>query len=132
MERRRYWRKQRIRAAMMDQEEASKEQHQTGGKSAVRFTPAQERTPTMLAPTTGIHSVPIFGSLYESCRFVAMNDLSERTQEAALVPAAVGSVTQDTRDRDHVLLGVTAVIKGTPVRALVDSGATHSFIDKKL
>ena len=86
----------------------------------------------MLAPTTGIHSVPIFGSLHESCRFAVKHDLSERTQEAALVPAAVGSVTQGTRDRDHVLLSVTAVIKGTPVRALVDIGATRSFIDEKL
>ena len=47
MERRRYRRKKSIRAAMMDQEDASKEQHQTGGKSAVKFTPGQERTPTM-------------------------------------------------------------------------------------
>ena len=31
-----------------------------------------------------------------------------------------------------MLLSVTAVIKGTPVRALVDSGATRSFIDEKL
>ena len=132
MERRRYRRKQHIRTAMMVQEEASKEQHQTGGKTAVKFTPAQERTPTMQAPTTGIHSVPIFGSLHESCRCVVHTDLSESTQEAALVPAAVGSVTQGTRDRDHVLLSVTAMIKGTPVRALVDSGATRSFIDEKL
>ena len=132
MERRRYWRKQYIRAAMMDQEEASQEQHQTGGKSDVRFTPAQERTPTMLAPTTSIHSVPMLGSLYESCRFIAKNNVSERTQEAALVPTAAGSVTQGTRDRDHVLLSVTAVIKGTPVRALVDSGATRSFVNEKL
>ena len=117
---------------MMDQEEASKEQHQTGGKSAVKFTPAQGRTPTMLAPTTGIHSVPIFGSLHESCRFVVNNDLFERTQEAALVLAAAGSVTQGTRDKDHVLLSVISVIKGTPVHALVDSGATRSFIDEKL
>ena len=58
--------------------------------------------------------------------------MSERTQEAALIPAAAGSVTQGTKDRDHVLLTVTAVIKGTPVRALVDSGATRSFIDEKL
>ena len=82
----------------------------------------------MRAPTTGIHSVPIFGSLYESCRFAVKNDLYERIQEAALVPAVVGSVTQGTRDRDHVLLSVTAVIKGTPVRALVDSGATRSLM----
>ena len=78
---------------MMDQEEASKEQHQAGGKSAVRFAPAQERTPTMLALTTGIHSAPIFRSSYESCRFVAKNDLSERTWEATLVPVVDGSVT---------------------------------------
>ena len=80
MERRRYRRKQNIRTAMMmDQEEASKEQHQTGGKSAVKFTPAQERTPMMRAPTIGIHSVPIFRSLYESYRFVVNKDLFERT-----------------------------------------------------
>ena len=132
MERRRYRRKQRIRTAMRVKEEASKEQHQTGGKSAVKFTPAQERTPTMRAATTGIHSIPIFGSLHESCRFAMKHDMSERTQEAALVPSAAGSVTQGTKDRDHVLLSVIAVIKGTPVRALVDSGATRSFIDEKL
>ena len=132
MERRRYQRKQCIRTAMMDQEEASKEQHQTGGKSAVRFTLAQERTPTMLAPTTSIHSVPIFGSLYESYRFVAKNDLFEWTQEVALVLATARFATQGTRDRDHELLSVIAVIKGTPMRALVDSGATRSFIDEKL
>ena len=86
----------------------------------------------MLAPTTGIHSVPIFGSLYESCRFVVNNDMSERSQEAALVPAVAGSATQGTRDRDHVLLSVTAVIKGIPVCTLVDSGAARSFIDEKL
>ena len=86
----------------------------------------------MRAPTTGIHSIPIIGSLYESCRFAVKHDLSKRTQEAALVPAAAGFVTQSTKDRDHVLLSMTAVIKGTPVRALVDSGATRSFIDEKL
>ena len=117
---------------MMNQEEASKGQHQIGGKSVVRFTPVQERTPTMLAPTIGIHSIPIFGSLCESCRFVVNNELSKRTQEAALVPAVAGSITQGTRDRDHGLLSVRAVIKGMPVHTLVDSGATHSFIDKKL
>ena len=132
MERRRYRRKKSIRAAMTDQEDASKEQHQTGGKATVKSTPGQERTPTMLAPTTGIHSIPVFGSLYETCRFAVNTDLSERTQGAALVPTAAGSVTQGTRDRDHVLLSVTAVIKGTPVRTLVDSGATRSFIDEKL
>ena len=132
MERCRYRRKQRIRTTLMVQEEASKEQHHTGGKTAVKFTPAQERAPTVRAPTTGIHSVPMFGSLHESCRFAMKSDLSERTQEAALVPTVAGSVTQGTKDRDHVLLSVTAVIKGTPVRALVDSGATRSFIDEKL
>ena len=55
------------------------------------------------------------------------NDLSERTQEAALVPAAVGSMIQGTRDRDHVLLSVTAVIKGTPVRALAGQWSNSFF-----
>ena len=86
----------------------------------------------MRAPTTGIHSIPICGCLYESYRFAVQNDLSERTQEVALVPTAVGSVTQGTRDRDHVLFSMIAVIKGTPVHALVDSGAARYFIDRKL
>ena len=77
MERRWYWRKQSIRAAMTDQEEASKEQHQTGGQMAVKFTPAPGRTPTMRAPTASIHSVPVFGSLYETCRFVDNSNSSE-------------------------------------------------------
>ena len=78
---------------MMVQEEAFKEQHQTGGKSAIKFTPAQERAPTMRALTTGIHSILIFGSFYESYRFAVKNDMSERIQEVALVPATIGSLT---------------------------------------
>ena len=34
--------------------------------------------------------------------------------------------------RDHVLLTVTAMINGTPVRALVDSGASRSFVSDEL
>ena len=52
--------------------------------------------------------------------------------EAALVPAATGSVTQGSRGRDHVLLSVIAMINNTPLCTLVDSGATRSFIDEKL
>ena len=130
MERRRYRHKQRIQTAMMVQAEASKEQHQIGGKSAVKFTPAQERTPTMRAPTTSIHSIPIFGSLYEACRFAVKNDMSERTQEAALVPAAVGSVTQGTRDRDHVLFSLTN-IGGRTAQALPKRHWSQDRLDAK-
>ena len=54
---------------MMDQEEASEELHQTGGKDSVKSTPMQERTPTVIAPPTSIQSVPLFASLHETCRF---------------------------------------------------------------
>ena len=117
---------------MMVKEETSKEQHQTGGKNSVKSTSAQERIPTMTAPSTGTHSIPILASLYGSCRFAKSVNPSERTKEATLVPAAAGSVTQGSKERDHVLLSVTAMIKGTPLRTLVDSGATRSFIDEKL
>ena len=117
---------------MMDQEEASKELHQTGGKDSVKSTPMQERTPTVTTLPTGIHSVPLFASLHETCRFATTVNQSERTLEATLVPVAAGSVTQGSRGRDHVLLSVTTMINSTPLRTLVDSGATHSFIDEKL
>ena len=78
---------------VMDQEEASEELHQTGGKDSVKSTPVQERTPTVTAPPTGIHSVPLIASLHESCRFANTVNQSERTLEAALVPTVAGSVT---------------------------------------
>ena len=117
---------------MMVQEEACKEQHQTGGKNSVKSTLVQERMPTMTTPSTGTHSIPILASLYGSYRFAKSVNPSERTKEATLVPTAVGSVTQGSKERDHVLLSVTAMIKGTPLHTLVDSGATWSFIDEKL
>ena len=133
MERRRYRRKQKIRAAMMVQEETSKEQHQTGGKNSVKSTSAQERTPTMTAPATGTHNIPFLASLYESCRFSKSVNPSKRTKEATLVRNfGAGSITQGSKVHDHVLLSVTAMIKATPLCTLVDSGATRSFIDEKL
>ena len=117
---------------MMVQEEASKEQHHIGGKIIVKPIPAQERTPTVTAPPTGTHSIPFLASLYKSYRFSKSVNPSERTQEATLVPTATGYVTQGSKAHDHVLLSVTAMIKGAPLRTLVDSGATRSFIDEKL
>ena len=117
---------------MMDQEEASEELHQTGGKDSVKPTPMPETTPTVTTLPAGIHSLPLFASLHETCRFANAVNQSETTLEAALVPATAGSVTQGSRDRDHVLLSVTAMINSTPLRTLVDSGATRSFIEEKL
>ena len=131
MERRRYRRKKQIAAAMKDQVEASQEMDQTGGQEALKSTPGQERTPTITSPSAGNHSVPIIASLYDYCRFENQKNLSSRT-EATPGPTAAGSQTQGTgviTTRDHVLLKVTAMIKGTPLCALVDSGATRSFID---
>ena len=117
---------------MMVKEETSKEQHHTGGKNSVKSTSAQERTPTMTAPSTGTHSIPILASLYGSCRFAKSVNPSKRTKEATLVPAAAGFVTQGSKVRDHVLLSVTTMNKGTLLRTLVDSRATRSFIDMKM
>ena len=117
---------------MMVQEEASKERHPFGGKTFVKSTSAQERTPTIIAPPTGTYNVPTLESSYESCRFARFANSSERTEEATFVPIATGSATQGFKVRDHVLLKAIAVIKGTPLHTLADSGATHSFIDEKL
>ena len=52
--------------------------------------------------------------------------------EAPRNSTAIGPQAQGIRVVNHVLLSVTAVIQGTPIRTLVDSGATRSFIDEKL
>ena len=57
---------------------------------------------------------------------------SERIMEAPRNSTTIGSQAQGIRVVDHVLLSVTTVIQGTPVRTLVDSGATRLFIDEKL
>ena len=57
---------------------------------------------------------------------------SERIMEAPRNSTAAGPQAQGIRVVDDVLLSVTAVIQGTSVRTLVDSGATRSFIDEKL
>ena len=78
---------------MMDREETSEELHQTSGKDSVKSTPMQERTPTVTAPPTSVHNVPLFASLHETCRFANIVNQSERTLEATLAPAVAGSVT---------------------------------------
>ena len=53
--------------------------------------------------------------------------------EAKPAPIAAELGTQGAGSaRDHVLLVVTVVINGTPVRALVDSGASRSFVSDEL
>ena len=76
---------------MMVQEEASEEQHQIGGKTFVNSTSVEERTPTMTAPPTCTHNIPILVSLYEFCRFVNTMNLFERIEEATLVLTIAGS-----------------------------------------
>ena len=43
-----------------------------------------------------------------------------------------GVNTPDSKVCDHLLLTVQAVVNGTPLRALVDSGATRSFVDERI
>ena len=133
MERRRYRCKQRIAAALrQDQVEASKELGQTGGKNSVNSIPAQERRPMPTAPLAGSHSISVWKSLYDTCRFAMNCHESERIMEAPRNSTTVGPQAQGIRVVDHVLLSLTAVIQGTPVRTLVDSGATRSFIEENL
>ena len=52
--------------------------------------------------------------------------------EAKPAPIATKLGTQGAGLRDHLLLVVTVVINGTPVRALVVSGASRSFVSDEL
>ena len=52
--------------------------------------------------------------------------------ETAPSADAVGQPAPGTGVKDHVLLVVKAVVNGTSVPALIDSGASRSFISDKL
>ena len=133
MERRQYRRKQKIAAALrQDQVEASEELGQNGGKIFVNSILAQERRRMPTAPLAGSHSISFWKSLYDTCRFAVNCHRSERIMEAPQNFTAVGPQAQGIRVIDHMPLSVTAMIQGTPVHTLVDSGATRSFIDEKL
>ena len=56
--------------------------------------------------------------------------LGEIEAKPASFAAELG--TQEAGKRDHLLLVVTVVINGTPVCALVDSGASRSFVSDEL
>ena len=73
------------------------------------------------------------GSLYDRNQFgEGKINLSIKRLEATVDSSATETIAQESTVRDHVLLTVQAVINGMPLRALVDSGATNSFIDEKL
>ena len=57
---------------------------------------------------------------------------SQQGPEVSLESTAAGVQTSDSKVSDHLLLTVQAVVNGTPVRALVDSGATRSFVDESI
>ena len=61
-----------------------------------------------------------------------ITDPSKKGQEASLELTAAGVQTPDSKVRDHLLLTVQAVVHGTSLRALVDSGATRSFVDERI
>ena len=54
----------------------------------------------------------------------------EKEAKPASIAAELG--TQGAGTQDHLLLVVTVVIYGMPVRALVDSGANRSFVSDEL
>ena len=58
------------------------------------------------------------------------SESAERIEVSPAVNAAGGSAL-DTGVKDHMLLIVTAVVNGTSVPALVDSGASRSFISDR-
>ena len=57
--------------------------------------------------------------------------LAQRT-ETAPGADAVGQPAPGTGVKDHVLLVVNAVVNGTSVPALIDSGASRSFVSDQL
>ena len=121
MERRRYRRIQKLRTGL--QKLASPTEHQTGGKAASKSIPQQERMPTMLSTQKESE---------EACAAVVLPAQCQGLAEARPAPIAAEQGAQGAGSRDHVLLVVIVVINGTPVRALVDSGASRSFVSDEL
>ena len=68
----------------------------------------------------------------EACASVVVSAQCQGIPEAKPAPIAAELGTQGAGLRDHLLLVVTVVINGTPVRALVDSGASRSFVSDEL
>ena len=58
--------------------------------------------------------------------------VSVQRKETTPVADAVGMPTPGTGVKDHVLLVVKAMVNGTSVPALIDSGASRSFISDRL
>ena len=58
--------------------------------------------------------------------------MPEQSTETEPVADAVGEPTPSIGVQDHVLLVVDAMVQGTRVPALIDSGATRSFISDQL
>ena len=130
LERRRY--RRRTRQKTIANLLASKDQHQTGGKQTLKVTPSWERPPTVYGPLEVGHNIPMLGSLYDRNQGKQITDPSIQGQEASLESTVVGVYTPDSKVRDHLLLTVQAVVHGTSLRALVDSGATRSFVDERI
>ena len=70
--------------------------------------------------------------LEEACAAVVAQAQCRGEKEAEPASLAAELGTQEAGKRDNLLLVVTVVINGTPVRALVDSGASHSFVSDEL
>ena len=68
----------------------------------------------------------------EASAVVITHAQCQGVQEAKPASIAAELGTQEAGSRDHLLLVVTVVIHGTPVRALVDSGASRSFVSDEL
>ena len=58
--------------------------------------------------------------------------VSVQRTEPAPGADAVGSPAPSSGVKDHVLLVVKAVVNGTSVPALIDSGASRSFVSDRL
>ena len=102
---------------------ASMAEHQIGGQSSLKSIPQQEKIPTM--PST-------LKDLEEACVAVVAHAQCHGEKEAKPVPIAAELGTQGAGKRDHLLLMVIVAINGMPMRALVDSGTSHSFVSDEL
>ena len=70
--------------------------------------------------------------LEEACAAMVAQAQCHGEKEAEPVSIAAELGTQEAGKRDHLLFVVTVVIHGTPVCALVDSGASRSFVNDEL
>ena len=81
-------------------------------------------------PSRVVYNTLILEYLHDQDRSEKDINQSKRTEESTLDRAATEQYAYGFKVHDHLLLDIQTVINSIPLHALVNSGATPSFIDE--